>query len=336
MSPQEGNLGRWPVLDHARLGATVEHLRRLTQVGGKYTLTELFEPGWGNIVFDVTPRGLRTPTLHQHGRTFEVHFRLLDGDVAIESDTGTRTLKLREGSVAGFYHEFLDAAHKLGLPPPGSAAACEIPGETRLDLDVQMRPWDNDAAFSIWSALSTASEALTRWQAPFRGHRPRVGVMWGAFDLSSTRYRGQYADAPADRPAFLQHGMTEEYVSVGFAFGTDDAPNAGMYAYVAPQPDGFDIWSDWGGVEGTSWDEASGLALLPWRELAGAADPVAAIISFGDAIYRSAVELAHWPSELVMARFDGWHASSTPPDSSHRLPAHGQPATTDAAGRGQA
>jgi len=90
-----------------------------------------------------------------------------------------RALKLREGTVANFYQEFLDVAADLGLPKPGSALACEIPGETRLDLDVKTRQWDEDAARSIWSALSVASRALKKWQAPFRGHRPRVGVMWG-------------------------------------------------------------------------------------------------------------------------------------------------------------
>jgi hypothetical protein len=63
-------------------------------VAGKYTLDQPFEPGWGNIVYDVTPRGLRTPTLHRDAVTFTVHYRLLDDDVVIEADTGVRTIPL--------------------------------------------------------------------------------------------------------------------------------------------------------------------------------------------------------------------------------------------------
>jgi hypothetical protein len=52
-------------------------------------LSELFESGWGNVVFEVSPRGLRSPTFRQFGRTFEIHYRLLDHDVILEADTGT-------------------------------------------------------------------------------------------------------------------------------------------------------------------------------------------------------------------------------------------------------
>ena len=306
----------WSVLDDARIGPTVEHLHRLVQIGGKYTLGDLFEPGWGNIVLGVTPRGLRTPVLHQDGRTFEVHYRLLDGDTVIESADGRRALPLETGSVADFYRHFVGAAEELGVGAPASSLACEIPGASPLDVDTETRSWNPEAARAIWTTLSQASNALRRWQAPFRGYRPTVGVMWGAFDLSSTRYRGRYLDPPADRPAFLQHGMTEEYVSVGFAFGTDTSP-AGFYAYLAPQPHGIESWSRWG-VEQARWDQDAGLVVLPWNALAEVADPTGAVVTFGDAVYRAAVELAGWPADLVMARFDGWHASTTPPDNTHR------------------
>jgi hypothetical protein len=75
------------------MAPTVDYLNRLVQVAGKYTLDMPFEVGWGNVVLDVTPRGLRSPILRQAGVTFTVHYRLLDGDVVIEADTGTATLK---------------------------------------------------------------------------------------------------------------------------------------------------------------------------------------------------------------------------------------------------
>lgn len=107
---------RWPNLSHERIGATVQHLQRLSQIAGKYTLSDLFEPGWGSIVLDVTTRGLRTPTLRQEGRTFEVHYRLLDGVVTIESESDVRTLQLRDRSVAEFFDEFIEATLALELP----------------------------------------------------------------------------------------------------------------------------------------------------------------------------------------------------------------------------
>ncbi len=135
--------------------------------------------------------------------------------------------------------------------------------------------------------------------------------MWGGFDLSATRYRARATPPPADRPAFMQHGMAEEYVAVGFSFGTPEAPAAGLYAYIAPQPGGLEDCS-WGSG-GAVWLPDAGLVVLPWEALRTTPDPAAAIIDFGDAVYAAAVQTAGWPADLVGPRFDGWHASRTPP-----------------------
>ncbi len=154
---------QWPALDHQHVKGTLQHLHRLSQIAGKYTLTDLFEPGWGSIVLDVTARGLRTPTLRQHGTTFEVHYRLHDGDVIIETESGSRTLQLRSRSVAEFFVEFGEACDALAMPSPGSPLACEIPDGVRLDLDTEHREWDPVAAKDIWAALN---RACMTWSAP--------------------------------------------------------------------------------------------------------------------------------------------------------------------------
>jgi hypothetical protein len=304
---------RWPVLSYQDLAPTVDHLHRLVQIAGKYTLDQTFETGWGNIVFDVTPRGLRTPTLRRNGVTFVVHYRLLDGDVLIEANTGRRSLPLRTQAVARFYEAFVAAAAELGIPAPGSTITTEIPGALALDADDLQRPWDPAAADLIWLGFNSAADALEQWQASYRGHRPRVGVMWGGFDLSATRYRAAAVVPPADRPPFMQHGMAEAYVSVGFSFGSPETPVAGVYAYIAPQPQGLDgrTW----GTDGAEWVPEAGLVRLSWDALRAAKDPTEAIISFADAVYGAAVDTAGWPAELVGSRHDGWHASKTPPEA---------------------
>jgi len=135
--------------------------------------------------------------------------------------------------------------------------------------------------------------------------------MWGGFDLSATRYRGVTVVPPADRPVFMQHGMAEEYVAVGFSFGSPDSPAAAFYGYIAPQPAGLEGRS-WG-ADGGAWIPGAGLAVLPWEAVRGIPDPRAAIIAFADAVYGAAVELAGWPADLVGPRHDGWQASRTPP-----------------------
>jgi Family of unknown function (DUF5996) len=302
----------WPELVYEDLAPTVAYLNRMVQVAGKYTLDEPFEVGWGNVVLDVTPRGLRTPTLRQPGVTFSVHYRLLDADVLIEADTGTRTVGLGDGTIAAFHSAFCEAARELGINPPGSSLLCEIPGAAAtFDEDQEHRRWDGEAAGLVWRAFELVAGGLEAWQAAYLGHRPRVGVMWGGFDLSATRYCGRPTLPRANKPPFMQNGELQAYVSVGFFFGSAAAPAAAVYAYIWPQPDGL-AGRSWG-VEGAEWNPEAGLVLLPWSVLREQQDPHGAVVSFGEAVYRAAVELADWPSDLIGPRCDGWHMSRTRP-----------------------
>ncbi|MDQ0988291.1 hypothetical protein QFZ71_005574 [Streptomyces sp. V2I9] len=238
--------GTWPALDHDELAPTIGYVNRITQVAGKYTLGAPFQAGWGNIVLDVTPRGLRTPTLRGSDVTFSVHHRLLDGDVVIEADTGTRTVSLAERSVASFYRAFCDTAAELGIDRPRTTLICEIEGSARTFQDDHTEhTWNPRAARRMWEAWNLASRGLEAWQAPFLGNHPRVGVMWGGFDLSATRHRAQPTRPRSDLPPFQQNGELNAYVSVGFAFGNAGSPSSGLYAYIWPQPDGLESRS-WG------------------------------------------------------------------------------------------
>ena len=40
----------WPALPYPQLAPAADYVRRLVQIAGKYTLDQLFEPSWGNIV----------------------------------------------------------------------------------------------------------------------------------------------------------------------------------------------------------------------------------------------------------------------------------------------
>jgi hypothetical protein len=309
----------WPALDYAELAPTVDYVNRIVQVAGKYSLDDPFEAGWGNIVLDVTPRGLRTPTFRRRDVTFAVHYRLLDGEVVIETDRDERRLPLSGESVESFYRSFCQAGAELGIPHPRTSLICEIPGApSTFEDDHGRRAWDPHAARLMWRAMNLAAGGLESWQAPFLGHRPRVGVMWGGFDLSATRHRAQPTTPSQHEPPFMQNAQLNAYVSVGFSFrNLPDMPSIGMYAYIWPQPDGLENRS-WG-VEGATWHGDAGLVLLPWDVLRQSKDPHQAIVVFGDAVYQAAVDRAGWPGDLVGPRVDGWYASRTPASALQHL-----------------
>jgi hypothetical protein len=299
----------WAARPDFRVAPTIDHLHRLAQIGGKYTLDQTYEPNWGNIVLDVTGRGFATPTVRRGDTIFKVDYDLLDHQVTIAANTGRISLPLQVGSVATFYADFVAAAATLGIPAPGSTIEPEIPGAPRADDDDAERPYEPTVASWVATAYASAADALTTWQAPYRGHRPRVGIMWGGFDLSATRYNGQPTTPSDQAPMFQRNGMTEQVAAVGFVLGDDTTP-ANFYAYVSPSPDRFsDIDL---AVAGAYYDTTAGVASLPWDAARATPAPTEAVVEFGDAVYRAAVELGGWDSDLTLDRHDGWYAGKHP------------------------
>jgi len=297
----------WPVLDYEEIAPTLDYIHRLSQIAAKYTLDQCFERNWGHIVLDVTPRGFATPLLRFGNVAFAVEFALLDRAVIVTASSGRAALALRPGSVAEFYASFVRNVANLGIDPPRSTLETEIADPKRFEEDTAARPFDAAAADKIWSALASASLALGEYQAPYRGPRPRTGIMWGGFDLSATRYTGRPIPPPSDRPVFQQNGMNSEEVAVGFSFGDDATRTPAFYAYIMPAPAAMSS-ADFG-VPAAKWLPQAGLVSLPWEAVRASADPQATVVRFADAVYAVAEKSDGWPAGLLMPRVDGWFAS---------------------------
>lgn len=296
----------WPPLDYDVLAPTLDHLHRLAQVGGKHTVDTPFEPNWGNAPLNITPRGFATPTLHAGDVTFLVDYDLLEHRVELVASTGRRTLRLGPGSVADFLTRFTEASSTLHVPELSNLSEPEVADAPTLDADVEQRPYDREAAAVIAEALRCAWSALSLYQAPFRGHRHRVGLMWGGFDISAQRFNGRGVQPPATPPVFLQNGMTDEVVAVGFSFGDPKSRTPAFYAYTSP-PAASLAEADLG-AEGAMWNQDAGMALLPWQAVLRADDPQDAVVRFGDTVY----EQAGWAVELVGERVSGREAAVRP------------------------
>jgi hypothetical protein len=135
----------WPSLPYDEMAPTVDHLHRLSQIAGKYTLDQPFEAYWGDIALLVTPRGIATRTLRSDAVLFEIEYAILDSQVVITASTGRTTLALGPGTVADFYGKFVDAVAALRIQPrarPWKRKSPERFPSTRTPLIVlMMRPW---------------------------------------------------------------------------------------------------------------------------------------------------------------------------------------------------
>ncbi|HEY5426891.1 MAG TPA: DUF5996 family protein [Candidatus Tumulicola sp.] len=297
----------WPVLAYDEMAPTVDHLHRLSQIAGKYTLDQPFEPFWSNVPLVVTPRGFGTRTLRAGDVLFDVEYAVLDDRVDVTASTGRVTLPLAAGSVADFYARFVRAVAPLKIAAPRTTLESEIPGSFHLDTDSQPRPYDAAAARRMWAAFAGAAGALNAWQSSYRGPRLHPGIMWGGFDLYAARYSGRSIAPPSGRPVFQQNGMNGETVAVGMSFGDPNFRAAYFFAYVAPSLAGIES-ADFA-VEGAAYDTAAGLVRLPWENVRAGGDPLGTVLRFADAVYAVAVKLGGWPSDWVVSRHDGWYAS---------------------------
>ena len=86
--------------------------------------------------------------------------------------------------------------------------------------------------------------------------------------------------------SMVQNGMTAEVVALGFALGSPNSPQAAVYAYISPAPDGLET-VDFG--PGAMWLPDAGLVVFPWEAVRTTADPQEAVVAFADAVYDTAV-----------------------------------------------
>lgn len=297
----------WPSLPYDEMAPTVDHLHRLTQIAGKYTLDQPFEAYWGDVALLVTPRGIATRTLRLGDVLFEIEYAILDSQVVVTASTGKTALPLAGGTVADFYEKFVAAVAALRIPAPRTTLETEIAGALPFDSDTADRPYDAAMARRMWMAYASVASALSLWQSAYIGPRPPVGIMWGGFDIFAPRYNGRSLVPPHDRPIFQQNGMSGEVVAVGFSLGDMQSRAAGFYAYISPSPAGIES-ADFG-VKEAAYDAAAGLVQLPWDVARAGKNPQDTVLRFADAVYAAAVKLGGWPNNWVNSRHDGWYAS---------------------------
>ncbi len=299
----------WPVVEFDDVYPTVEFVHRIGQIAGKYTLSETFEPAWGHIAMVVNPRGFRTPSVRSGAVDFEATYDLVGDQVHISTVDDVKSVALRVGmSVADLYGDFVGAAGALGILPPSTPFEVELADGKKFAEDTTERHYDSGAATAIATAMSRAARAFGRWQAPFIGYRPPVGLMWGGFDIAATRYRGRGLDPPADRPIFQQNGMNGEVVALGFWFGDPSNPSPGFYGYTSPPAPSL-ATADLSGL-GATWVAEAGMAVLPWASAAAHSDPDDLIVRFGDAVYEAALRDGQWQEPRTIDRHPGPIASN--------------------------
>jgi hypothetical protein len=289
----------WPVLDWAHWRETAIGLQLRAQIVGKVrlALTPWLNHSW-HVPFYLTARGWTTSAIPIGSRILQIDFDLIADTVILNTSDGeTRTIALAPGSTADFHRDVTAALRALGVDCEYDPKPSELPGYPPFAEDTEHRPYDADAVRDFWRALIQARRVFYDFRTGFLGKASPIHLLWGSFDLASTRFSGRVAPKhPGGMPGLPDDVTCEAYsheeASVGFWAGSDAYPKASFYAYAYPSPDGYGDSK----VEPAqaAWNPDMGEFLLDYDAVREAVDPDATLLSFCQSTYDAAADLAKW------------------------------------------
>ena len=185
----------WPALPLADWHETRMTLHMWTQIVGKVRLA--LSPRvnqWWEVPLYVCARGLTTSPIPYGTGIFEVNFDFVSHTLDIVTSWNEKkTIHLFTRTVAGFYREFMDALHSLGITVKIWPMPVEIPNPIRFDLDVTHARYDPAYAHRFWRILVTLDGIFKEFRAEFIGKASPVHFFWGSFDLAASRFSGRLA-----------------------------------------------------------------------------------------------------------------------------------------------
>ena len=287
----------WPPLPLEPWQDTLATLHMWTQVVGKVclALTPVTNHYW-NIAFQVTARGLATPSLTYRNRALTIAFDFVDHELVFRcSDGGTERIPLEPRPVAEFYRLVMDALHRLGIEIRIWTQPVEVPNPIRFESDTVHRSYDPASANAFWRALVAMKPVFEVFRSGFVGKCSPVHFFWGSFDLAVTRFSGRRAPERPGADPITREAYSHEVISHGFWPGSVGGPvqEAAFYAYAAPEPPGLKAAAV--RPSAASYSTALSEFILPYEAVRTAASPEAELASFLASTYDAAADLAAWP-----------------------------------------
>ncbi len=134
------------------------------------------------------------------------------------------------------------------------------------------------------------------FRSRFVGKVSPVHLFWGALDLAVTRFSGRPAPphpggAPNCGPHVMHEAYSHEVSSAGYWPGPDG--EGVFYSYAYPEPDGFAARRA-STCPAPATTTQLGEFVLPYEAVRTADDPDELLLSFLQATYEAAADLAAW------------------------------------------
>jgi hypothetical protein len=255
---------------------------------------------WWHVTLYVTARGLSTGPMPTPAGEVEIAFDFVDHRLEVRrSDGAVRQLDLREDcACADFYARLFSALDELGVAVDIHPEPFDLGDSPALSADRVNASYDADAVWRYWRTLAVAQRVLDRLRSDFAGKTSPVHLFWHSFDLAHARFSGRRVPV-GDVDRVTAEAYSHEVIAFGYWPGDERrTPYPAFYSYTAPEPAGLDQRPL---VDGARWQDTGNgsLALLPYDEARGRADPEAATLEFFRAAYRAGATAAGWDLDAL-------------------------------------
>ena len=161
----------WPDLETDGWLDNASTLHMWSQIVGKTRLA--LEPmlnHWWQVTFQVTPRGLATPALHQGDRVFDIELDLVGHALRVRTASGgEHGFGLEPMTVAAFYQKYRATLAAIGVEVKILARPVEVRESIPFARDEVHRSYDPVWASALATALQRAQEILAEFRAGFVG-----------------------------------------------------------------------------------------------------------------------------------------------------------------------
>ncbi len=291
---QKAIIEPWPALPLESWQDTYATLHMWTQIVGKIrkTLTPVVNHWW-NVTLYVTPRGLTTSAIPYGTRVFDMEFDFLDHQLVIRTSEGlTRSVQLRQRSVADFYREVLRELHSLSIEVKIHATPDEVSDPIPFDEDNIHASYDPEFVTRFWRILVSVDEVFQEFRSGFIGKCSPVHFFWGSFDLAVSRFSGRRAPTRPGADPITREAYSHEVISAGFWPGGGEVKGPAFYSYTAPAP--LDLDKQPVGPTGAFYHRTLSEFILMYDDIRRLEDPKAAILEFLQATYEAGANLAKW------------------------------------------
>jgi hypothetical protein len=285
---------RWPPVPATGFHETCTTLQMWTQIAGKIclALTPRTNHFW-NIAFQVTPRGIATPSMAYGGGAFTISFDLIAHQCIVQcSDGRTSWLALQPQAVADFYRLLMQTLHEMGIDVRIWTMPVEVADPIRFEEDRTHSVYDPRAATTFLRMLQTIKPVFEVFRCEFVGKCSPVHFFWGSFDLAVTRFSGRRAPARPGADPITREAYSHEVISHGFWPGSGAVAEPAFYAYAAPEPAGLKtaVVKPAAASYNTDFNEF----ILPYEAVRTASSPDADLTAFLASTYDAAATLAGW------------------------------------------